>query len=86
MQMLLFRQVPTRKEESTRPHLPSLLPSSSTHVIIQLRLGRAESTPRIGGILQNFLIVTVTNFTQSISHFDPKKPLCFSGVSHVTAF
>lgn len=59
IQMLLFRQVPTRKEESSSPHLPSVLPCSSTHVIIQLHLGRAESASRIGGIFQNFLRMTV---------------------------
>lgn len=83
MQML-FRQVPTRKEESTSPHLPSVLPSSSTYVIIQLRLGRAESTPRIGGILQNFLRVKISLSRSRI--LIQKNPLCFSGVSHVTAF
>lgn len=85
MQML-FRQVPTRKEESTSPHLPSVLPSSSTYVIIQLRLGRAESTPRIGGILQNFLRVTVKISLSRSRILIQKNPLCFSGVSHVTAF
>lgn len=43
MQMLLFRQIPTRQEESSSPSLPSVLPSSSTYEIMQLCLGHDSS-------------------------------------------
>lgn len=73
---------PRESGESASPHLSSVLPFSSTHVIIQLHLGRAESFPRIGGLLENFW---EWQWRFRISDFDSakKNSLCFSGASHV---